>query len=509
MKNSISNLKTKVYKENYQLANECVGEGVKLLREGKLKNAEAMVRRGKDIFEEIGELRKKSSALNVLSIILDEMGNDAMSMECLLEAIDDSLEIEAFDMASKVYNNLGSKFMYLKSYERALDYFKKALDMFEKAVENNQASDIDIQAFALVLNLNISTTYCYMGNNEKAREYYAIAKEKSTHPYCEKVLFTFQCFEGMVLWKTGDEKQAAELIDTIIEGARNCEYTTDYLETFSELLELLKAMKEYDKWKEVLELIESRMKDEMSLYDKMGLIELWLDYYKATNNSEEYVKISSKYYELYQEKEFHEYEKRAEMLESMTEMRRSRKQKEQTDKIVFLDPLTQIGNRNRLLRDSDEFIRTSATNKTSISIGLVDVDYFKECNDTYGHIVGDECLKSVAKVLTEAVGERGNVYRYGGDEFLILMPAISEEEVLVVGKAIKDKFDELNIPNINSPVVPHVSVSQGYTQVYASINDTIEKLINSADSVLYSVKRGGRNNYKFTRYIEIASNYDH
>lgn len=507
MKNANNTIKTKAHNESFQLANECVGEGVKLLREGRLKNAEEIVRRGKDIFEEIGELRKKASALNVLSIIYDEMGNDAMCMECMLEAVDVSLEIEAFDMASKVYNNLGSKFMYLKAYTRALSYFVKSLELFEKALEKSLISDIDTQAFVLILNLNIATTYCYMGDYEKTRQYYEIAKEKSEHPYCEKIYFTFQCFEGLVLWKMGDKKTAMDLVDSIIEGAKKCEYTTDYLETISELIELLKEMKDYDRWKEVLELIESRMKEDMSLYDKIAVLEMWIDFYKATKDEEKNKAICSKYYELYQEKEFHEYEKRAEMMESMIETRSSKKQKEQTDKIVYLDPLTGIGNRNRLLSDSTELINHSAESKKPITIGLVDVDFFKECNDTYGHIVGDECLKSVAKVLSESVGEEGHVYRYGGDEFLILIPDMEEEKVSKLGKTIKKEFDEIKIPNIKSQIVPYITVSQGYTQAYASKTDTIEKLINAADNVLYSVKRGGRNNYKYLRYIDVAGDY--
>jgi len=504
MKNNTNSLKAKEYKENYQLANECVAEGVKLLRTGHLKNAEEMVRRGKNIFEELGEVNKAASSTNVLAIIYDEMGNDSLYMECMLDAIDMSLSIGAYDMASKVYNNLGSKFMYLKAYDKALEFFKMALSMFEKAIENGLATDIDSQAFVLILNLNISATYCYMDEFGKAKEYFAVAKEKSTHPYCERVFFSFQCYEGIMNWRIGEKETAGKLVDTIIAAVEQCDYSTDYLESVTQLLELLKDMKDYTRWKHVLDVIESRLKEDISIYDKLRKLELWLDFYLTTEDMEAYNRTCAQYYTMYREKEFHEYEKRSDMLSSMIELRASKKEKEETDRIVYLDPLTGIGNRNRLLADCEALISESAERKTPITIGLVDIDFFKECNDTYGHIAGDECLKKVAGVMKDTVGDRGSVYRYGGDEFLILITEMSENEVSLLGASIKEKLEKIKITNEKSQTAPYITVSQGYTQVYASNNDTIDKLVNSADSVLYAVKRGGRNNYRYARYIDIV-----
>lgn len=505
MKNSTNSMNTKEYKENFQLANECVAEGVKLLRAGKLKLAEDIVRRGITLFEEINDVNKTASSLNVLSIIYDEMGNDLMCMESMLDAIDISLSSEAYDMAAKVYNNIGSKFMYLKSYERALKFFKLSLEMFNKAIEKDLVSDIDTQAFALILNLNISATYSHMGELDIARQYYKVAKEKSTHPYSERVLHSFQCYEGILLWRIGDKEEAMSLVDSIMSTVEKCEFSTDYLDSAMDLLELIKAMKDYDRWKNILGIIENRLKNDISIYDKITILELWLDYYSATGETQEYTKTCSEYYKLYQEKEFHEYEKRADMLHSILELRESKKEKEETEKIVYLDPLTGIGNRNKLLADSENLMRESAQNKSALTIGLIDIDFFKECNDTYGHIEGDACLKKVAGVLNDSLNGNGNVYRYGGDEFLILSSKYTEDEVVELGKTIKQKLEELQIPNIKSQIAPYITVSQGYTQVYATENASIENFINSADGVLYAVKRGGRNNYKYTKYLEIVS----
>lgn len=505
MKNAANSIRAKEYKENIQFANECVAEGVKLLRAGHLKNAEEMVRRGKNLFEETGEINKAASSTNVLSIIYDEMGNDTMCMECMLDAVELALSIEAYDLASKVYNNLGSKFMYLKAYDEAIGYFERALKMLKKAIENRLATETDNLAFIMILNMNLSTTYCYMGEYEKAKEYYLVAREMSENPSCESVFFSFQCYEGILHWMTGEKEKASEMVDTIIEAVEKCDYSTDYLESVEQLLEMLKGMKDFAKWKRVLDLIEDRLKEDVSIYDEIRKLELWMEYYSASGNKDEYNIICAKHYDLHRKKEFKEYEKRSEMLASLIEIRNSQKEKAETDRIVNCDPLTGIGNRNSLLSDSEVMIRKSFDNKTPVTIGLVDIDFFKECNDTYGHIAGDECLKKVAEVMKNSVGDRGKVYRYGGDEFLILISDMAESEVPILGEIIKSKLDEIKIPNEKSCIAPYITVSQGYTQAYAAKNDTIDTLINSADRVLYTVKRNGRNNYRYAKYQDITS----
>lgn len=496
---------TKEQYETHQLAEECVEEGIKSLRQGDLKNAELMVRRGKVLYEELKDLGKKASTSNALSIIYDEMGNDSMSMECLLDALDDGLAIDDYEIVAKVYNNLGSKFLYLKSYERALYYFKGAIDMHGKAMEQNPEAARECQAFELIMNLNLSSTYCHMGDVAKARSYYKVAKALSEHPNCESVFFTFQCFEGLTLWRMGDKDAAKELVDSIIEGARATKYAPDYLEVTSDIIELLREMNDFERWESVLILIDEKLEDNLGVHVRTELVRRWVEFYKESGNLKKYRELCVDYYELSKEKVSYDYEKKANSIELKAEIRRAMHQKELSDSIVYLDTLTGIGNRNKMLKDSKTYIEESVKKRSTITIGLLDIDFFKECNDTYGHIKGDECLKTVAEILNEAVGDAGCIYRYGGDEFLLLLPNVKEEKILEIGKTIKEKLAEKNIPNERSPIIPQITISQGYTTAVADEGDTIEYLVNLADRVLYSVKRRGRNDYKYAGYLEAVS----
>ncbi len=490
--------------EQKQLADECYNEANKFLSEGKLNRAKEITARARSLYEEIGDKRKLASTLNIQSIIYDELGNDTMHLECLLDALEIAIDEEAYEISAKLYNNLGSKFMYLKSYDRALEYLKKALEHQSIAIEKHLDDEIGRASFTLILNLNLSTIYCLTGDIESAKAHFYRAKENFEKAEIKDLYLTFLAYEGLTLWRIGEKEEASELVEKIMETVKTTEYVTDYLEVMTDFLELMKEMHDFDRWEKALKIIEERLSDGVEARIKLEIQRRWLDFYKESGNIEKYAAGCIRFFELSNEKAVKDYAQRADAIELEAQMRRAKREKILTDSIVYLDTLTGIGNRNKMLEDSKGYIEKSIEEKSSIAIGLIDIDFFKECNDTYGHIEGDECLKKVASIIKYIVGDRGNVYRYGGDELLLLLPGISEDAILELGKDIKEGMEKERIPNIKSPITTYVTVSQGYTMAYAEPGDTIEQLVNLADRVLYSVKRCGRNNYKYTRCHDIV-----
>lgn len=500
--NRMGNL-TEEQLELQQLANECMDEGIKCLDEGKLKFAETMVSRAKDLFEEINDRHALAQSMNILSIIYTEMGTDGLDLDYLLDALEIALEEEYYDLASRYFNNIGSKYMDVKANELALRYFERALEMYGKAIEQGSIDPDSSHDFQLILNLNLAAIYSEMNDYPNMKLYYEKAKTESLHPDNQEMRFTFQSFEGLLLWRMGEKVRARALVDSIIETAQATEYVTDYMVIMRDLLDLLKEMQDYKRWESTLQLMDAHVSEERGIKNQLIVVEYWLDYYTAVHDEERYNKACTRFVNLSREEEKINLVRSADNITLKLEMRRAMKQKQITDSIVYLDPLTGIGNRNRMLEDSKEYIAQALATHTAIMIGLIDIDYFKECNDTYGHIKGDECLKRVADVIQSAVGDYGNVYRYGGDEFLLLLPNADREDAIAIGDAIKKQLEAEQIVNERSPISSYVTVSQGYTDAYAEEGDTIDQLINLADRVLYSVKRCGRNNYKYMSLDEL------
>jgi diguanylate cyclase (GGDEF)-like protein len=125
---------------------------------------------------------------------------------------------------------------------------------------------------------------------------------------------------------------------------------------------------------------------------------------------------------------------------------------------------------------------------------ILDVDHFKQYNDRYGHVQGDECLKSIARALSLIVKRpRDLVARIGGEEFVLLLPETALDAARQVAERFKDAVSALRIPHGASSVSPFVTASMGVGTVQPSGGVEPVRFIEAVDKLLYKAKREGRN----------------
>ena len=125
---------------------------------------------------------------------------------------------------------------------------------------------------------------------------------------------------------------------------------------------------------------------------------------------------------------------------------------------------------------------------------MVDVDFFKQYNDKYGHLNGDECLKQIASTLEKTINRsRDLVARFGGEEFVIVLPETDNIGAAVVAKKIRSSVEKLNIPHIGSNISKYLTVSVGVSTLISDSKLMPENLILEADKALYQAKQKGRN----------------
>ncbi|MDX2096853.1 MAG: diguanylate cyclase [Leptolyngbyaceae cyanobacterium bins.59] len=158
------------------------------------------------------------------------------------------------------------------------------------------------------------------------------------------------------------------------------------------------------------------------------------------------------------------------------------------------DGLTQIPNR----RCFDDHLVTqwqqTAEKNAPLSLLLCDIDYFKQYNDTYGHLAGDDCLRKVAQTLSKLPKRSGDlVARYGGEEFAIVLPNTPLEGAMRVAEQLQQAILTLHIPHIQSTVSSFVTLSIGVTCRIPSPEQAISTLLDEADHALYLAKQQGRN----------------
>jgi len=170
---------------------------------------------------------------------------------------------------------------------------------------------------------------------------------------------------------------------------------------------------------------------------------------------------------------------------------------------VYHDPLTGIYNR-RFLEDSMKRI-TNSLNRSSdlLSVMMIDIDYFKKYNDTYGHGEGDTCLKEVAEAISNTLLRPDDfAARYGGEEFTVILPYTDENGARHVAEKILQNVRELNIPHEKNEAADHVTISIGLTTCNAENMQDGDAYIKQADIALYQSKQNGRNQYTYLKFEE-------
>lgn len=160
---------------------------------------------------------------------------------------------------------------------------------------------------------------------------------------------------------------------------------------------------------------------------------------------------------------------------------------------AYMDGLTQVANRLYFNEVFEIEWRRCGRSHQPLSMVLTDLDEFKAYNDTYGHPMGDQCLKQFASVLTQAINRPGDlVARYGGEEFVVILPETDADGALRVAERIRQCLHQRQIPHCRSSVAPYVTVSLGIATCIPSPQHSSDALLQAADTALYESKRQGR-----------------
>jgi diguanylate cyclase (GGDEF)-like protein len=157
------------------------------------------------------------------------------------------------------------------------------------------------------------------------------------------------------------------------------------------------------------------------------------------------------------------------------------------------DPLTQLGSRLRLSEDLESIHARADRYGQSCCAVMCDVDFFKAYNDSKGHLAGDEVLQAVSRALMNATRTGDQVYRYGGEEFLILLPEQSLDDGLAAAERYRKAIEQLAIPHGSSPANNVVTISAGVAVLSHSEGKSVGEWLNEADAALYGAKQLGRN----------------
>jgi diguanylate cyclase (GGDEF)-like protein len=172
--------------------------------------------------------------------------------------------------------------------------------------------------------------------------------------------------------------------------------------------------------------------------------------------------------------------------------------------IALADSLTELNNRRALEWDLPRQINRARTQKTSLSLIILDVDHFKKVNDTHGHLVGDRILQVLCQRLRHNLRCQDTAFRYGGEEFVILLTNTNDEEALLVARRLNRIVSDEPF-KLSNQLTINITISLGTACLKAEDDEKGESLLNRADQCLLQAKNAGRNRVIHSNYVSNIS----
>jgi diguanylate cyclase (GGDEF)-like protein len=176
------------------------------------------------------------------------------------------------------------------------------------------------------------------------------------------------------------------------------------------------------------------------------------------------------------------------------ELRDLQRQKQELERIACVDSLTGVANRRHALRLLEAEWKRSARDGTPLSLVMIDLDCFHAFNERYGHIGGDRCLRAVTDTMVHCLRRPSDYLgRYGGEEFIAVLANTDAEGARIVAERMRGAVEALAIPHEASQCSDVVTMSVGHATGRATLTDSMDVLISSADRALLAAKSAGRN----------------
>ncbi len=430
------------------------------------------------------------SLCNFAGLYYCKMNNDRAAVRYHIDGIEIAEKLGDDEMKGTHYNNLGLVFAVREDWSTARDYFKLAADIVESDVVPDNIS------YLISCLCNQAEMSVEMGDYKEACSVLEKCDALNSTAAYDKI----RVATGWMLYYSniGDRENCLRKLKLIIADGF-LEYPDKLFISFmlESVVENLLTVGERQEAKRYMDMLDS-MGNESSIANRYHIQSMKIQYWKEERNQEEYGKALKEYYEIMKQLSLLDDETRIQSMVSQIEIVRIKWERQEMhsenvelERLTQLDSLTGLYNRRYLNKLTLKTMQKE--DFTSLGYVMLDVDYFKQYNDFYGHFNGDRVLMDVAHVLKEAASENIHAGRYGGDEFVCLCVNVTDDEMdAFVDKVLKG-IARKNIVHEKSLCSDRITLSIGYHNEKADTGIIPEEILNAADHALYKVKQSGRN----------------
>ncbi len=440
------------------------------------------------VFKENDDNENLSLNYNLLAIIYYSMGDLDNALKYYQESqIYDEIK-SPYNLATTYYN-IGSVYASKEDYSQALDYFNKSTLLSK---QNNDKASL---AFA---NYGIAEVYLFQNKVRESEEVIKLTIEIFKDIEDELMLFNANLLMAELKTKNKLYSEALVYLDLAEIQKNSMDTPSTNLYFLFQKIDYYVAQK---LWKEAYDLtiLVSDAKNKLQEDELNKLVSELKVRFNAQFDQEKLELLTNKnklqQEVIVQEKARQKYLWGLVILGFLiftityVAFINQRKIKKHMYQLSITDHLTRVSNRRHIVQQMKNLHQQSLTEMTSFGLVMIDLDYFKNINDSYGHDVGNEALIYFAKTVKTVIGGNGEIGRIGGEEWLLLFPNISIEEIRKYLNEIRDTFKASLSLKIPEDCV--LSFSSGVIMC-AGQYDNYEKMLSDVDNAMYSAKQKGR-----------------
>lgn len=404
-----------------------------------------------------------------------------------------SLKFSFFDTQANILNNMGSIFYELGDYKRGIEYFLRAYDV----TQNKQYKNPNPKTLEMIL-VNLSGSYARENKFEEAKyweqKYLDIFGESNDLWITNNLLINHMLMDHA----SGCHSKLVEDINLFLESMKDGWADLFSIRIILEVIEICLELKEIELTKRGIELVESKMKNLNEAFHKERLASMKIQLYELTNEKDKLFEELLKYYTIVRQNENEKKEIESSGVLSRIHLRHAEYSKRQIEiknkelkRLNERDSFTGLLNKAFFEKKVQERLQRKTDEEEKDVLLIIDIDNFKEINDTYGHVVGDQVIKEVANLLQNKTRHMDYVGRIGGDEFCVLMLDIPNMEVMELW--IKNFIKSVQDITCDKVMPGEITVSVGAAS--SDGKSTNLELFEKADKAMYEAKKKAKNTY--------------
>ena len=448
-------------------------------------------------------------AYNMIGIVAHMQNNLSLAMEQYGRALDYTAKYNDKMVHSIVLSNMADAYYLIGVYDRAVQCYRECIREFEKAGDDSIYSRINFRKM-------LSEYGCcllHLDMEQEAMEVYRKLEETGkSEEIVRGTRLAANVFFTYLAESEGHREKAADHVRQAVMALEDmCQVSSEY-DSIQNLLQYVEKTGNIELLQEILDCLEPKAAIEQNRSLLLQLLLLRLRYCSAQMSIEEFRQATETFFHIKESSEMIESNQVMYMLELRKRLQAvEEEQREQTkkrNKLLYQsehDELTGLYNKRSLNRYLEDVFEACKLNEKELGILFLDIDYFKQLNDRYGHGKGDEGICAVADTLKRIFPE-DYVARYGGDEFLVVMTGRDLTYVMEHAESLCAGIRECKIPNEDSEVESWLTISVGGVCAIPKEPNRVWDFLSAADNTLYEQKKEQKGK---VRFYQGAVSYTH